>query len=108
MLVLEDHKKLKWAESKRIIRQLPFYKITDTVVCADKSSLFFLRKNKICDEENETSDYHMENDLYDWEKETSDLCKYDIDTSKLTTLLPGYFEIRGAELAAIITMHLHV
>lgn len=85
VLVLEDHKKLKWAETKRIIRQLPFDNINykDTVVCAHKSILFFVRKNK--------------------EKEENYLCTYDIHTRELISEL---LYISEDEVNSLITFQL--
>ncbi|KAM3376746.1 hypothetical protein P3S68_009159 [Capsicum galapagoense] len=51
VLVLQDYKRLKWAQTKQIIRLMPSFlqriDVTDTAVCVHKYLLFFVRRNKI-------------------------------------------------------------
>ncbi|KAF3623854.1 hypothetical protein FXO37_31644 [Capsicum annuum] len=70
VLVLQDYKRLKWAQTKQIIRLMPSFlqriDVTDTAVCVHKYLLFFVRRNKIAGG-------------------TSYFCSYHIHTGKLTT-----------------------
>ncbi|KAF3632561.1 hypothetical protein FXO38_26106 [Capsicum annuum] len=70
VLVLQDYKRLKWAQTKQIIRLMPSFlqriDVTYTAVCVHKYLLFFVRRNKIAGG-------------------TSYFCSYHIHTGKLTT-----------------------